>query len=455
MSMAGEPSGTSSQSARFGRLADWLAWQESLHNTEIELGLGRCKKVARRMGLRQPQCKVITVAGTNGKGSTVAMLGTIFRVAGYSVGIYSSPHLLHYNERITIDGVAVSDGDLCEAFQRVDEARGDTSLTYFEFGTLAALDLFQRAQLDLAVLEVGLGGRLDAVNLIDADIAVITAIGIDHVNWLGPDRESIATEKAGICRPGKPVVCSDPELPNRVEQRLRLQGSPLYRLGHEFFYRHDLSSAWSWYGRELHYENLPMPQLQGEFQLQNAAGAIMAINLLSECLGVSEEALHQGLQRVQLPGRIQLIPGKVQYVLDVAHNPHAAQALAHALQQMPPLGNTRVLIGMLKDKDMAGVCAALKDLASSWHICSLAGHRGASAQALATQLRRVDKDASVTLYRDVQEALHGVRFEAQPGDQVLVVGSFLTVAGVLKEFREELTRVVTGDEVLGKKARKR
>ncbi|MGH8527122.1 MAG: bifunctional folylpolyglutamate synthase/dihydrofolate synthase, partial [Gammaproteobacteria bacterium] len=354
------------------------------------------------------------------------MLGTIFRLAGYRVGVYSSPHLLHYNERIAIDGVAASDGALCEAFQRVDDARGAISLTYFEFGTLAALDLFQRAQLDLAVLEVGLGGRLDAVNIIDADVAVITAIGIDHVNWLGPDRESIAAEKAGICRPGKPVVCSDPDLPQSVAQRLHLQGSPLYRLGHEFFYRRDLACAWSWQGRALHYENLPRPQLHGEFQLQNAAGAIMAANLLGECLQVSKEALHEGLKRVQLSGRIQLVPGKVQYVLDVAHNPQAAQALAHALQQMPVSGSTKVLIGMLKDKDMAGVFAALKDLASSWHISSLAGHRGASARALATQLRRVDKSASITLYPNIQEALRGVRFEAQPGDRVLVVGSFLT-----------------------------
>ncbi|MGH8580287.1 MAG: bifunctional tetrahydrofolate synthase/dihydrofolate synthase [Gammaproteobacteria bacterium] len=438
VSAEGQAAGASSHGARFSRLADWLAWQEGLHNAEIELGLGRCKRVAWRMGLRQPKYKVITVAGTNGKGSTVAMLGTVFRFAGYRVGVYSSPHLLHYNERIAIDGVVASDGELCEAFQRVDDARGDISLTYFEFGTLAALDLFQGAQLDLAVLEVGLGGRLDAVNIIDADVAVITAIGIDHVNWLGPDRKSIAAEKAGICRPGKPVVCSDPDLPQPVEQRLRLQGSPLYRLGHEFSYRRDLSCAWSWQGRHLHYENLPRPQLQGEFQLQNAAGAIMAANLLSENLQVSEEALHEGLKRVQLSGRIQLVPGKVQYVLDVAHNPQAARALAHALQQMPPVGNTRILIGMLKDKDMAGVCAALKDLASSWHISSLAGHRGASAQALAEQLRRVDERAAVTLYPNVPEALRGIRCEAQPDDRVLVVGSFLTVAGVLKELQEEL-----------------
>lgn len=438
VSVEGQATGASSYGARFSRLADWLAWQESLHNTEIELGLGRCRRVALRMGLRQPKYKVITVAGTNGKGSTVAMLGTIFRLAGYRVGVYSSPHLLHYNERIAIDGVAASDGALCEAFQRVDDARGAISLTYFEFGTLAALDLFQRAQLDLAVLEVGLGGRLDAVNIIDADVAVITAIGIDHVNWLGPDRESIAAEKAGICRPGKPVVCSDPDLPQSVAQRLHLQGSPLYRLGHEFSYRRDLACAWSWQGRALHYESLPRPQLHGEFQLQNAAGAIMAANLLGECLQVSKEALHQGLKRVQLSGRIQLVPGKVQYLLDVAHNPHAAQALAHALQQMPPVGKTRVLIGMLKDKDMAGVFAALKDLASSWHISSLEGHRGASAQLLVEQLRRVDRSAGATLYPNVQEALRGIRCEAQPGDRVLVVGSFLTVAGVLKELQEEL-----------------
>lgn len=418
---------------RFRSLNEWLAWQETLHIREIDLGLDRCRLVAKRMGLSPPAYPVITVGGTNGKGSSVAMLDAILSAAGYKVARYTSPHLLRYNERVRIAGRAVGDRELCGAFQHVDAARGDVSLTYFEFGTLAALAIFQQTELDVAVLEVGLGGRLDAVNLVDADVALLTAIGIDHVEWLGNDRATIAREKAGIFRRGRPAVCSDPRPPATLSEQAERLGARLCLLGRD--YRIEVhGERWSWQGSAGAYQALPRPNLRGDYQFHNAAGALMVLQCIAGRLPVREEAVRRGLSEVQLDGRFQVIPGPVEYILDVAHNPHAAEALARTLRQRHAVGKTHVLAGMLKDKDCQGFFRQLAELADHWHVTDLTGSRAASAHQLTQALNECGVTRPVLSYSSVGEALAGVEALVAPGDRVLVTGSFLTVAGAMRSF---------------------
>lgn len=412
---------------RYQTLADWLAWQETLHPKAIDLGLERVSAVAERLGLLAPSHTVITVAGTNGKGSSVAMLESILAYAGLRVGAYTSPHLWRYNERIRVDRQPVTDADIMAAFERIDTARGDISLSYFEFGTLAALDLLQRAELDVAVLEVGLGGRLDAVNILDADCALVTGIGIDHVEWLGSDRESIGREKAGIFRAGRPAICSDPQPPATLRDTARAIGAVWYGLGEQFSYERN-TDTWTWWGGGVRLESLPLPALPGPFQLQNAAGVLMALQTMGGCLPLTVQALRDGLRQARVAGRFTVVPGVIEEIFDVAHNPHAAMALAGALAARLCTGRTLAVCAMLADKDAAGVAAVLAGQVQDWYLAGLDGVRGQTAEVLAA---RMQLPVPPQLYPDPTAALQAARAAARPGDRIVVFGSFHTIAKLM------------------------
>lgn len=412
---------------RFNTLSGWLAWQETLHPKKIDLGLERVAVVADRLQLLHPDCGVITVAGTNGKGSSVAMLESILLAAGYRTGCYTSPHLHRYNERIRIQAEEVDDASLCAAFARVDAARGDETLTYFEFGTLAALYLFSHASLDIILLEVGMGGRLDAVNVVAGNTALITSIDIDHSDWLGTDRETIGREKAGIMRAGRPVVCSDPHVPQSIVDRARELGSPLYCLGQHYNYR-QTANSWDWQGSERTSEGLPLPSLAGTHQLENAAGALMVLETLAAEYPVDCAAIEKGLQQVSLIGRCQLQTGAVEYVFDVAHNVDSARRLAELLQYRPVAGNTRLVLAMLNDKDGRGFAGELAAVVDYWYLATLGGERGMAASTLREQLESV---SGVYCYRSVADAFRQARAEAASGDRLVICGSFATVAEAL------------------------
>ncbi len=370
---------------RFQTLADWLSWQESLHPKKIDLGLERVAAVASRLGVIQPEPAVITVAGTNGKGSSVAFLESILLAAGYRTGAYTSPHLFRYNERIHINGTEVDDAALCAAFAAVDEARGTTTLSYFEFGTLAALQLFRQAPLDIVVLEVGLGGRLDAVNIIDPAVALVTSIAIDHCAWLGTDRESIGREKAGIFRSDRPAICSDPAPPASLEKRAREIGADWYCLGQAYSCKQE-GAGWTFRGVSSRLEALPWPSLPGRHQLDNAAGVLMALELLSGRYPVSRAAVEQGFQSVSLPGRCQIVAGPVEQILDVAHNTASASRLLEVLQDRSCAGSTRIVLGMLNDKQAGEFATVLAPAVDHWYLAGLDGERGLSARELQQQV---------------------------------------------------------------------
>ncbi len=417
---------------RFASLDQWLAWLEALHPREIELGLARVRQVWNRLGAPAPAPHVVTVGGTNGKGSSVALLEAILTAAGWRVGAYTSPHLLRYNERARVAGEEVDDGLLCEAFARIDAARGDISLTYFEFGTLAALDVFARADLDVALLEVGMGGRLDAVNIIDADVAVVTAVDLDHQAWLGSDREAIGYEKAGIFRPARPAVISDPGPPASLIAQARAVGSPLFRLGHEFHYDRPREGAvWHWRSAGQHLDNLPLPALAGDWQLQNAAGALMALEWLGPVLPVDRAAIERGLRTVRMPGRCQrfLIDG-VSWMVDVAHNPHAAAALADLLRREAVPGKTHAICAVLADKDAAGICRAMAPVVDVWHIAGLEVARGAPPAVLEEALASAGV-AAPQVHESVESACAAAAAGAGSGDRIVVFGSFHTAASVV------------------------
>ncbi len=416
--------------ARRATLADWLAWQETLHPSEIDLGLARVRQVARRLLKRTPGYPVITVAGTNGKGSVCAYLDAMLTAAGLHVGVYTSPHLVRYNERVLIGGQPVSDAQLVDAFARIDAARGDTSLTYFEFGTLAALLVFQQADLDCAVLEVGLGGRLDAVNLLDADVAVITNIGLDHQQWLGEQRSQIAREKAGIMRPGKPAVCGDRDPPQSLLERARRVGAPLSCLGRDFDWYQD-SDSWRWVSEAATLTDLPLPALAGAMQLDNAALAIAALQAPGPNFSIAAEPVRQGLERARLRGRIECIGVAPQWVLDVAHNPDAAAALSAWLADHPVAGDCHLLFGMLRDKDVAGVARELAPHVNAWHLVSLAGERGLTGEALRERIADELNARDCSIYPDVMAAMDFLKSRTGLGDRIVVCGSFHTVGAAL------------------------
>lgn len=419
---------------RFTTLEEWLAWQEGLHFTSIELGLDRCMAVAERMGLLKPDYAVISVAGTNGKGSSVNMLRAILGKAGYSTGSYTSPHLIRYNERICLNGVEVTDDMLCASFDRIDRARGDISLTYFEFGTLAAFDIFRNANVDIAILEVGLGGRLDAVNCLDADVALITTIDLDHENWLGQDRESIGREKAGIMRSTSPAVSSDPNPPQSVIDYADSLGTSLHISGKDYRH-HATGQTWTWQSDDVVYDGLPRPSLYNPEQMANAAGVLMTLKVLSDRFPVSMQAIREGLQDFNLSGRFQIVPDKAQLILDVAHNQQAAKLLVQNLKELPVKGNTHVLIGMLKDKNHRAIFTEVSEIADFWHIVSLESPRGADSKMLSEELSKMKITKNITCYDTVAEALNRIRELVEPQDRIVITGSFLTVGAAIKHLK--------------------
>lgn len=420
---------------RFNRLDKWLQWQESLHFTAIELGLERCRRVANNMGLLKPAYTVISVAGTNGKGSSITLLDNILRNAGYRIGRYTSPHLLRYNERICINGVEIEDAELCEAFDRIDHARGNISLTYFEFGTLAALDLFRQHQVELAIFEVGLGGRLDAINVLDADVALISSIDLDHQQWLGNTRESIGREKAGILRNKAPAICSDPNPPQSLLDCAHALGTPLYVAGRDYTFIGN-GDVWSYKSDGFELNDLPRPMQYCDFQLQNASGVLMLLEKIKNDYPVTEKNIKRGLTDFRLNGRMQIIPGAIQKILDVAHNRQSARVLVDNLKLIPCLGGTHLLVGMLKDKDHIKIFKLLDEVADSWHIVTLSEDRGCDARILIEALQNLGTRARVYSYTCVSDALDYMHSNSMPGDRILITGSFLTVGAALKYFKK-------------------
>ncbi|MEQ4617611.1 MAG: bifunctional tetrahydrofolate synthase/dihydrofolate synthase [Corticimicrobacter sp.] len=416
----------------------WLGYLESLHPKAIELGLERVRQAAQALQLDLP-CVRIIVGGTNGKGSTCAMLESILLCAGYRVGLYTSPHLLNFNERARINGETVSDTALIEQFRAVEAARGDISLTYFEFTTLAILRLFSQSNLDAVVLEVGLGGRLDAVNIIDADCAIITSVDIDHTDWLGSTREAIGLEKAHIYRPGRPAICADPVPPDSLVQHAEAIGADLWRFGHDFNYSGD-RQQWRYGGRQQRRNALAYPALRGANQLLNASAALAALESLQDRLPVPQQAVRQGLLQAAPPGRFQILPGQPLVILDVAHNPHAAAVLAENLDNMGFHPYTHAVIGMLSDKDARTVLQRMDKRIDHWHCATLGGPRGMSGEKLVEMLQDVSpatqsgntEDHSVTAHDDVASAWKAAVKAAGEGDRIVVFGSFLTVAAVLE-----------------------
>jgi dihydrofolate synthase/folylpolyglutamate synthase len=398
------------------------------------MGLERVRVVAQRLGLRFA-CPVITVAGTNGKGSTCAMLEAILLQAGYRTGVYTSPHLVHFEERLRLSGDAVDQAALVAAFARVEAARSledEVSLTYFEFSTLAMMDVMQGAALDVVILEVGLGGRLDAVNIIDADCAIITSIDLDHMEFLGPDRESIGREKAGIMRTGRPVVVSDPLPPQSVLDHALEVGAELWRFGADFNFSGD-KQQWGWAGRGRRYAGLAYPALRGANQLLNASGVLAALTALRERLPVTAQAVRNGLAMVQLPGRFQVIAGQPSLVLDVAHNPHAVAALAANLDAMGYFPTTHAVFGAMADKDLGPMLARMVPLVDRWYFTDLPTGRAASGEELQARWRASKPRAGVqaSAHGDPQQALDAALAQADPTDRIIVFGSFFTVGGVL------------------------
>ncbi|MFN9774339.1 MAG: bifunctional tetrahydrofolate synthase/dihydrofolate synthase [Burkholderiales bacterium] len=411
---------------------------EGLHPKTIELGLDRVREVAARMRLQLPGTKIV-VAGTNGKGSTCAMLESILLASGYRVGCYTSPHLVRFNERARLDGVPASDEALIEQLDAVEAARGDVALTWFEYTTLAILKLFERAAPDALVLEIGLGGRLDAVNLVDADCSIVCCIDIDHAEFLGDTRELIGWEKAHVYRTGRPAICTDPVPPQTLVDYAAEIGADLWRFGHDFNYAGD-RQQWSYGGRSQRRNSLAYPALRGANQLLNASGALAALESLRDRLPVTAGAVRQGFATVELPGRFQVLAGRPSIVLDVAHNPHAVAHLAANLDGMGFFPYTYAVFGMLGDKDVAGAVAHLRERVDHWLCVDLPGPRGTKAEDLARILRETvgivpgqgkDAERTISCHGSPVEALAAAKGRADENDRIVVFGSFLTVADVL------------------------
>jgi len=399
-------------------LAAWLSYLEQLHSKPIDLGLDRVSQVAARLDVLRPAPFVFTVAGTNGKGTTCRTLESILLAAGYRVGVYSSPHLVRYTERVRVQGGELAESAHTASFAEIEAVRGDISLSYFEFGTLSALWLFKQAKLDVVILEVGLGGRLDATNMVDADVAVVTSIALDHTDWLGPDRESIGREKAGIFRAGKPAVVGEPDMPHTIAD-VAQEGAQLLQRDVAWHYE---VGAQSWRFRDAQGElsDLPLPQVPQP----NAATALAALR--ASKLAVSEQAIRDGIERAILPGRFQIVSESPRLILDVAHNPHAAGYLAGRLAALPKSGRELAVVGMLHDKDISGTLACLEPVVDSWYCAPLEGPRGATAEQLLAHL------TSGQAFPDVTQAWQAAMAEADACDTVLVCGSFHTVAHVME-----------------------
>jgi dihydrofolate synthase/folylpolyglutamate synthase len=424
-------------------LPDWLALLESRHaEVHIDMGLDRVRAVKERMGLAFA-CPVVMVAGTNGKGSTCAMLESMLLRAGYRVGLYIKPHFLDFNERARLNGEMASDAALVAAFDAVEAQRGDTDLTYFEFTTLAIMHLLSKSDIEVAILEVGLGGRLDAVNVIDADVAIVTSIDIDHKDYLGETREEIGFEKAGIFRPGKPAICSDPQPPQSLIKHAGDIGADLWLLGRDFNYQGD-KQQWSYGGRTQRRNSLAYPALRGANQLLNASAALAALEVLRPQLPVGAQEARTGMALVELPGRFQVLPGRPAIVLDVAHNPHAAATLAQNIGNMGFAPFTYAVFGIMQDKDIDGVIASIAPHIDHWCVADLPSPRSASASGLAAKLAASRPEGakadefSATAFANPAEAYANALSRAGENDRIVVFGSFYTVAGVMAARKSSL-----------------
>ncbi len=413
---------------RFDTIADWLAWQQVAHPVAIDPGLERAGEVWRRLALTRFRT-VLTIGGTNGKGSVCAYLDAMLRAAGHDVGLFTSPHLVRYNERIRIGGREAGDAAIVAAFARIDEARGNISLTFFEWNTLAALVLFAQERVDVAVLEVGMGGRLDAVNLADADVAAVVSVGLDHREWLGDSVEAIGTEKAGIFRPGRPAIFGSREMPESVRRAAVACGARLRRFGRDFDYV-ERADGWDYVGVGSRRRELPLPGLAGSAQLLNAATALAVLEGAEPAVFVPDEAARAGLRQVRLAGRFQIVDGEPEWILDVAHNPDAARALAASLAARPARGRTIAVCGILADKDIEAIVKSLDGAVQQWIAVGLPGPRALAATELARRIGAVT-GRKVDSAGDVEGGLRQARAACVVGDRVLVFGSFLTVGPAL------------------------
>lgn len=416
-------------SASLRTLDDWLRYIERVHPQGIAMGLERVIAVKRAMGL-DPQFRILTVGGTNGKGSACAMLEAILDQAGYRVGCYTSPHLLRYNERVRIGRREANDADLVRAFEAVEQARGGTSLTYFEFGTLAAVWLFAEARVETAILEVGLGGRLDAVNAFDADCALVMSVALDHMDYLGEDREAIGYEKAGIFRAGRPAVCADSDPPQSLRRHAAQIGAQLLVRGADFRYAAE-RLQWRYEGPQGAKHGLPYPVLRGAHQLANASACLTALDCIRDALPVTMEDIRAGLLQAQAPARFQVLPGQPMVILDVAHNPAAAQALAATLAEMPRGGSAYAVFAMLRDKDIAGVVAAIQSRIDRWFAAGIDAPRGADRATLEKILREARVRGTITTCETIADAYAQACDAAMQNDKILAFGSFYTVAAVM------------------------
>lgn len=422
-------------------LNDWLSHLETAHSAGlIDMGLSRVGEVKNSMRLN-PQCPVIVVAGTNGKGSVCAFLSQIYKEAGFKTGTLTSPHLLKFNERICVNTQPVSNEEIVAAFERIEAARGDISLTYFEFNTLAAVDIFMRNQVDVMILEVGLGGRLDAVNVFDADVAVVTGIDLDHQSFLGDTIEQIACEKAGVFRRGKPAICGQNPPPESLRKHAEDIGADLLLIGEDFSYTKLENQQWSYrlhprpnpQFSDRHTRNrnaLPIPALRGAYQINNAACALTVIECLNQQLPIDIGAIKRGLLMVHNPGRFQVLPGRPLTVLDVGHNPHAARALRQGVMALPFAQNRTAVFSMLNDKDIDSVLAILKDQFDEWHIAPLHLPRGMTSEQLAEKLAAHDI-SNVKQFENIAKAYDAAFAAASENDRIVVFGSFHTVAEVM------------------------
>ena len=435
-------------------LEEWLQWQEKLHLSEIDLGLERIGKVAKQLNLLTPSFLIITVAGTNGKGSTVAFLDAILRAEGYKTGSYTSPHLIKYNERIVLNGLQADDSTIIEAFAAIDKARcsiknsrgvtTEVSLTYFEFSTLAAIYIYQQQKVDVAILEVGLGGRLDAANLWDACLAIITSIGVDHIDWLGDDRDIIAIEKSGIMRAATPAICGELDPPKTIASEAQRIGSKLQQINTDFSYHlpENSKNKWTWQNNETSYE-LELPNMPGEFQINNAATAIAGLESIKSILPVSINAINKGLKSAQVMGRLQILNTNPEWLIDVAHNPHAAKQLAKYIEENPVKGKTYALFSMLRDKDVKEVIQLMNSVIDEWHIVATQGSRGLSLESLKDHFyqqsllnsneQKSEPSAlkQVSSYESFSEACSFLKNITKEEDRVVAFGSFLVISEIL------------------------
>lgn len=412
-------------------LASWLEYISLQHISEIELGLGRLRQVAKSLQLVAFVCPVITVAGTNGKGSSISALETFYTHAGYRTGCYTSPHLTVFNERVRVAGAFVSDEEICSAFARVDSSRGNIPLTYFEFATLAAFIIFTQSKLDVVLLEVGLGGRLDATNLFPADLALITSIGLDHTDWLGNDRESIAIEKAGIIHSGKLVVIADTDPPDSLMEIANNKAKDVYLINQDYRYIRE-HEGWCWKSENKALDDLPLPGLKGSAQFNNLAGVLMCLTAMNQQLPVSDEVLYEALPEIQLMGRFQVLKNKPLIVLDVSHNPDSTALLAENLRQQTVSGQTYAIVAMLKDKD---ICQSLQNVHSCidhWTFTGLSVNRGENPELLKNALLEVSPASDVQIVTDINQAWEHVNSLAGEDDRIVVFGSFHTVGAIIE-----------------------